>query len=416
MKKQELSQLYLPEEIPILKEKLLVLSLLGLESSETFFNFLYFLYKRAGKLEELAIINEQDNFLTPRLRLIQGEALTEQGKKALTAKREKERRRRMAVRLFEDRRSISKDPLLCKARSVFHGKVQILTPLDEDFPEQLLEIPDPPSVLYLKGNSKILTDFSITIVGSRKSSKEGLQTAKDLADILSTRGAVIVSGLALGVDAMAHRGTLEKKAKTIAILPCGIDRIYPSAHKELAKKILEQGGSIITEFPPNRPPLKINFHRRNRLLSGLSQGTIVIEAAERSGTMITSYAAASQGKDVFAVPGSIYRFSCKGTNQLLKDGAILVSSAEDIFQAYPDFFRKGQHNKERREQKLKKLSDEERSLYILLQHETLKPDEILEKTGLPMAKMWKILTKLQMENLIFQGDDHCFFLCQSLDG
>ena len=404
----EWKEMVSPEELPILKEKCLALSLLGIDSSEVFFNCLFFLYQRAGRLKELGIESVEENFLCREFSLIKDQTLTDRAKEGLRAQRKKEMRRRMAIRLFKDPQSIRKDPLFIRAREEIKGKVQILTFFDQDFPQKLLEIPDPPSVLYLRGNRKILNDFSITIVGTRKASQEGTQTAREISYLLAQEGTVIVSGLALGIDGIAHRGALEAGGKTIAVLPCGMDQIYPTAHEKLAIDILNHGGALLTEFPPKSPPLKIHFHRRNRLLSGLSLGTIVIEAAQKSGTMITSHCAADQGRDVFAVPGSIYRPTCQGSNQLIKDGARLISSVEDIFLAYPEQFKGRSFKTEDLPEKEKSLSEEGKILYSLLIREPLTSDELLEKTGLSIGKLWKELTRLEINQMIFQGEDGRF--------
>lgn len=412
MDTQEWRELISADEIPIVREKLIALSLLGIDSSEVFFNLLFYLYQRAGRLGELGIETAEQNFLDQEISLIDQQTLTKEAKELLTLKRRKEVRRKTAIRLFQNPKSICKDPIFNWAKKVLKGKVRILTFFDLDFPQKLLEIPDPPSVLYLRGNSDLLNAFSITIVGTRKASQEGLHTADEIAFLLAKKGAVIVSGLALGIDGAAHRGAIRAKGKTLAVLPCGIDRIYPTAHEKLAIAILRDQGAILSEFSPKCPPLKIHFHQRNRLISGLSMGTIVVEADQKSGTMITSHCAANQGRDVFAVPGSIYRPTCRGSNQLIKDGARLLTLADDIYQAYPEFFNQvTEQNENHLEQSEvdSDLSEEEKTIFSQVIHEALTPDELLEKTGFSMGVLWKTLTLLQMKKWIFQGEDGRFF-------
>lgn len=205
----------------------------------------------------------------------------------------------------------------------------ILTFADTAYPRQLLEIADPPPLLYVTGRVSLLEMPSIAIVGSRNATPQGRQNAQQLAHALSDAGLAVVSGLALGIDAAAHEGGLAGSASTVAVMGTGPDSIYPRANRALAGRIAEEG-ALITEFPLGTPPLPANFPRRNRLIAGLSKGVLVVEAALASGSLITARMALEQGRDVFAVPGSVHSPVCKGCHALIKQGAKLVETAEDV--------------------------------------------------------------------------------------
>jgi DNA processing protein len=199
----------------------------------------------------------------------------------------------------------------------------------DDFPELLTEIPDAPSRLYVSGNLDALHLPSLAIVGSRNPTRGGLQNAFEFARHLGASGFCIVSGLAEGIDAAAHEGALRAGAMTVAFLGNGIDKIYPSSNHELAQRIARTG-AVCSEYPLGSPPRKEHFPRRNRLISGLSTGTLVVEAARRSGSLISARLASEQGREVFAIPGSIHNPLSRGCHQLIRQGAKLVESADDI--------------------------------------------------------------------------------------
>jgi DNA processing protein len=207
----------------------------------------------------------------------------------------------------------------------------VVTLADADYPQALLASADPPALLYAKGDLSLLNRPALAIVGSRNASKQGEANALAFATALSGAGLTIVSGLALGIDAAAHRGGLAGTGSTIAVIGTGADRIYPSANEALAREIAEHG-IIVSEFPLGTPPLAANFPRRNRLIAGLARGCLVVEAAERSGSLITARLAADIGLDVFAIPGSIHSPLSKGCHKLIKQGAKLVESAQDILE------------------------------------------------------------------------------------
>lgn len=208
---------------------------------------------------------------------------------------------------------------------------RILTLADPDYPPLLLENGDPPSVLYVKGRVELLARPAIAIVGSRHATPQGERDAEAFAAELAVTGLTIVSGQALGIDAAAHRGALKVGGNTVAVIGTGADRIYPARNKELARQIAEKG-AVVSEFPLGTEPLAANFPRRNRLIAGLSRGCLVVEAALDSGSLITARLAAEQGREVFAIPGSIHSPQAKGCHRLLKQGAKLVESAADILE------------------------------------------------------------------------------------
>ena len=205
---------------------------------------------------------------------------------------------------------------------------------DKEYPEKLKEIYDPPKKLYVKGDISILNKKSIAIVGTRMCSNYGRKIAKQLSYEIAQRGIITISGLARGIDTFAHIGTINAKEKTIAVLGCGIDIIYPPENKYLADEILKNGGAIITEYDIGEKPLGTNFPKRNRIISGLSDGVIVVEAQKRSGTFITVDFALEQGKEVYVVPGNIDSKTSTGTNELIKQGAKLITEPEDILEDF----------------------------------------------------------------------------------
>lgn len=207
----------------------------------------------------------------------------------------------------------------------------IITLADADYPQALLEIPDPPPLIYVKGRLDLLNRPGFAIVGSRNATAQGLANAEAFAAALSNAGLTIVSGLALGVDAAAHRGGLDGSSSTIAVVGTGLDTVYPARNRDLAHRIAADG-TLISEFPLGTPGLAANFPRRNRLICGLSRGCLVVEAAISSGSLITARLATDQGREVFAIPGSIHSPLAKGCHALIKQGAKLVESAQDVLE------------------------------------------------------------------------------------
>ena len=207
----------------------------------------------------------------------------------------------------------------------------VLTLADAHYPQQLLQIPDPPALLYVKGHAELLSRPSFAVVGSRNATAQGLANAEAFARTLSDAGLAVVSGLALGIDAAAHRGGLAGTAGSVAVLGTGADIVYPARNRALAHALAARG-ALVSEFPLGTRPLAGNFPRRNRLISGLALGCLVVEAAVDSGSLITARLAAEQGREVFAIPGSIHSPLAKGCHALIKQGAKLVESASDILE------------------------------------------------------------------------------------
>ena len=208
---------------------------------------------------------------------------------------------------------------------------RLVTLADADYPRTLLTADDPPVLLYVKGNTEILNRPMLAIVGSRNATAQGARDAEAFARTLGEAGLTIVSGLALGIDGASHRGALDTAAGTVAVVGTGADRIYPARNEPLARAVAEKG-AIVSEFPLGTPPLAGNFPRRNRLIAGFALGCLVVEAAPRSGSLITARLAAEAGREVFAVPGSIHSPLSRGSHQLIRQGAKLVESAADILE------------------------------------------------------------------------------------
>ncbi|MDG6778945.1 DNA-processing protein DprA [Thiomicrorhabdus sp. zzn3] len=202
---------------------------------------------------------------------------------------------------------------------------------DEEYPPSLAEIEDAPPLLWVRGRYELLQDPQLAIVGSRHASRQGVNTAKDFARHLSEQGLTITSGLALGIDTAAHEGGLLGIGKTVAVVATGLDRVYPAANKALAHQIAEEG-ALVSEFPLGTKPMAYHFPKRNRIISGLSLGTLVVEAALQSGSLITARTALEQGREVFAVPGSIHNPQAKGCHQLIRQGAKLVECGQDVLE------------------------------------------------------------------------------------
>lgn len=210
---------------------------------------------------------------------------------------------------------------------------RLLTYIDKDYPSLLREIAQAPPLLFIHGDAAILSEPQMAIVGTRQPTTAGQQLAGDFAAHLAEVGVVITSGLALGIDAAAHRGALTVAGgRTVAVMATGLDRVYPSRNRDLAHTIAAQGGALVSEFPPGTTALAEHFPRRNRIISGLSLGTLVVEAALKSGSLITARLAAEQGREVFAIPGSVHNPVSKGCHSLIKQGAKLVETAADILE------------------------------------------------------------------------------------
>lgn len=267
----------------------------------------------------------------------------------------------------------------------------ILTLADEDYPQALLEIPDPPTLIYVRGRKELLNTPSLAIVGSRNATHQGMQTAEGFAKALAGEGLTIVSGLALGIDTAAHHGALAAGGRTVAVIGTGADRLYPARNRELALAIAKRG-AIISEFPLGTPAVAANFPRRNRLISGLSAGVLVVEAAPESGSLITARLAAEQGREVFAIPGSIHSPVARGCHRLIRDGAKLVETAQDILEEIANLARPAPL--------APAPADEADPVLAALGHDPCGVDELSERTGLAADALLPSLLALELDGRI----------------
>lgn len=267
----------------------------------------------------------------------------------------------------------------------------------KNYPILLKQIKNPPKTLYYRGNL-LLNKPCIAIVGTRRFSLYGKQVALELGRALSNIGFIIVSGLATGIDTFAHQAALWEKEKTIAVLGTGIDdkSIYPRQNIKLAHQIIENKGAIISEFPPGTRATKFNFPKRNRIISGLSLGVLVIEAKEKSGALITAQWARKQKRVIWAVPGSIYSANSRGTNNLISQGAVLVRNASDIIRTL-----KLKNIEIKNSDKIIKGNNKEENLIIsCLRDNALHIESIIQKTGLPAQSVISRLSDLEIQNKI----------------
>ena len=295
--------------------------------------------------------------------------------------------------LLRLRRQINLDEQIDK---VAQQGAWLLTLADAAYPGLLKEMPDAPVVLYIKGSILPGDDLSLGIVGTRKATTYGREAAYDLAKNLAASGITVVSGLAHGIDSAAHRGTLDGQGRTFAILGCGINQIYPRDNSDLAQAICARG-ALISEFAIGTPPEARNFPRRNRVISGLSLGILVVEAPEASGALITANLAAEQGREVFAVPGNIYSPGSRGANRLIQDGAKLVTRVEDILAEL-----NVAHNSIQAKVTTERISpanDIEAQLMQQLSADPLHVDELARRCHLPVATVTSTLTILELKGL-----------------
>jgi DNA processing protein len=273
-----------------------------------------------------------------------------------------------------------------------HEGNTILSLADRAYPRLLLEIADPPPLLYLRGRLELLDSQALAIVGSRNATPQGLANAESFARAFSDAGLTIVSGLALGIDAAAHRGGLAGRGSTVAVLGTGADALYPASNRALGEDIATRG-LLVSEFPVGTPPNSGNFPRRNRLIAGLTRGCLVIEAAVSSGSLITARQAAEQGREVFAVPGSIHSPLSRGCHLLIKQGAKLVESAADVLEelgASPPA----------RNAPTPKISGQESGLLLHMGYDSCGIDILVERSGLTAAVVSAMLLELELEGKI----------------
>ncbi|HZZ30042.1 MAG TPA: DNA-processing protein DprA [Pirellulales bacterium] len=281
-------------------------------------------------------------------------------------------------------------------------QVQIVTDQDENYPRLLKDLPDAPGVLFVRGLLQPMDALAIAIVGSRHATHYGIALTEQLAGGLARAGFTIISGLARGIDAAAHRGALNADGRTIAVLASGVLNIYPPEHQELAKQIIGRG-ALISESPPMFEPLRGMFPQRNRIISGLSVGTLVVEASTRSGALITARHALEQGRDVFAVPGPVTSRMSHGCHRLIRDGAKLVETVDDILEElgplveaipFPNNGRELHHPAELT------LNDLERQVLAAMSNVPTTVDNVIVTSGLAASQVLAILSVLEMRRLI----------------
>ena len=266
---------------------------------------------------------------------------------------------------------------------------------DPDYPALLAEIPDPPPLLFIAGDRSLLERPQLGMVGSRRASKPGLDTAAAFARSLAGAGFVITSGLALGIDGAAHQGALDVKGATIGVLGTGLEKLYPQRHRRLADAMIEQGGAIISELPLDAGPHASNFPRRNRIISGLSLGVLVVEASVASGSLITARLAAEQGREVYAIPGSIHHPGARGCHQLIREGAALVETVDHILEAL-----QGWKNLPPSNDSIEEAALPSHPLLALLHAAPQTSEALAASSGWPLPTVLAALTELELDNSV----------------
>jgi DNA processing protein len=275
----------------------------------------------------------------------------------------------------------------------------LLTWSDPDYPVLLREIPDPPLVLYVAGERQLLSARQLAIVGSRNPTPMGRENARAFAKSLAGAGLVITSGMALGVDGAAHRGALEAGGKTIAVAGTGLDRVYPARHRDLAHEIVKHG-ALVSEFPLGTPPLPENFPVRNRIISGLSLGTLVVEAALQSGSLITARMANEQGREVFAIPGSIHAPQSRGCHALIRQGAKLVETAQDILEELGPLAGLALQAAHENTPPPPRLNSTMVTLLEHIGHDPVSIDTLIERSGLTADAVSSMLLQMELNGLV----------------
>ncbi|MFH1753469.1 MAG: DNA-processing protein DprA [Candidatus Omnitrophota bacterium] len=297
--------------------------------------------------------------------------------------------------------SMNENDIIKEEKLMKAHKAYPLSFFDEGYPENLKNIYDPPLLLYIKGEFTAADKLAIALVGSRKASLYGIDTCRRLSGSLANMGFTVVSGLARGIDSAAHKGALLERGRTIAVLGSGIGDIYPLENRKLAQDIADSG-ALVSEFPMAAPPLRHHFPMRNRIISGLSLGTVIVEAAQKSGALITASCALEQGREVFAVPGRALSTASSGVHRLIKDGAKLVHSVEDILEELNVELRpiaksaRGEAPSNRSEE----LDGPERSICDIVSDEPIYIDEIMEASKLPASEVARSLLSLEMKKLV----------------
>jgi len=290
-------------------------------------------------------------------------------------------------------------------KAIERERIEVRSLLDPTYPTRLKMIADPPPLLYITGTLTEQDELAVAIVGARRATAAGRAMTEELSHDLAGAGMTVVSGLARGVDAAAHRGALAAQGRTIAVLGCGIDRTYPPEHERLRRQI-EERGAVLSEVPMGAPPHSHHFPRRNRIISGLSLGVIVTEAAISSGSLITARLAAEQGREVFSVPGFVKENTSRGTNALLKEGAALIECAQDVIDAVlPQLERAMRHRLQLSREKHvpgDQLGKEEQRVYDALSYDPLTVDDVIVTTELAVSTVMASLLSLELRQRVRQ--------------
>lgn len=312
----------------------------------------------------------------------------------------------LAAKLYEYSRNTDLERL---ERELSREHVGVLTWQEDGYPPLLKETANPPAVLFYRGE-KPVWERVIAIVGARKATAYGVNGAKSIAESLSKEGVTIVSGGARGIDTISHEGCMMGGAPTVAVLACGLDVTYPPENRNLFQKICDAGGTLLSEYPLGTPPLGRQFPARNRIIAGMSRGVVVTEAAVRSGSLITADFALEEGRDVFAVPGSIWSSMSKGTNHLIRNGAICTTGAEDILSEYGWNAEKSEKTKEIA---ARQLTLEEEMVYrFCCTGETASAEDILQQSGLALPKLTMIFLSLAMKGYIKEAGPGLYSACK----
>jgi len=301
---------------------------------------------------------------------------------------------KLIERLIQIREDVDLDHLMAQFAA---QEISVLTWDDDEYPKRLNEIDQPPPVIYIRGLLMPEDCWSVAIVGTRRVTAYGRQIADELASHLAQNGITVISGLARGVDAIAHQAAIRAGGRTLAVLGCGVERIYPPENKNLAAQII-QNGALISDYPPGTPPDASNFPPRNRIIAGLSMATVVIEAGESSGALITAQFALDQGREVFAVPGNILAPQSKGTNRLIFEGARPLLSARDILEVL-NLTRVTEHRAVR---KILPGDLFEEQILSVLNYEPLHVDEIRNQTGLSIERVSATLVMMELKGMVKQ--------------
>ena len=289
---------------------------------------------------------------------------------------------------------------------LYRLEIRCCTWEDENYPPLLAETSNPPAVLFYKGQPPVW-EKTIAVVGMRKATPYGLETANRISSNLAKAGVTIVSGGARGIDSASHKGALAGQNPTVVVLACGLDKVYPPENKNLFQEVISTGGALISEYPPGTPPLGRQFPARNRIIAGMSRGILVVEAAERSGALITSDFALEEGRDVFSVPGNIWLPSSKGTNRLVRNGAICCTTAKDILSEYNWLSEEAGTEKVSYEE----LTLEEEVVYrFCCIGDEVTAEEILVQSGMPVTKISTLLLQLQLKGYIKEIDPGRFVM------